>query len=69
MQISLRAARINAGLTQQQVEEKTGIARSTLTRWEKGETKPSQSNLVRICDLYQIAQSQIVWNRKTRRHP
>ena len=30
MKMTLKAARINAGLTQEQVREKTGIARSTL---------------------------------------
>lgn len=63
MQISLRAARINARLTQQQVEEKTGIARSTLTRWENGKTRPNEANKERLCKLYQIEQSRITWQK------
>lgn len=59
MQLSLRAARVNAGLTQQQVTNKTGIARSTLVRWERGDTRPSQANLDLLCELYRVDQSQI----------
>lgn len=59
MQLSLRAARVNAGLTQQQVTDKTGIARSTLVRWERGDTSPSQANMDLLCELYRVDQSQI----------
>lgn len=54
MKISLKAARVNAGLTQKQVEDATGIARSTLIRWERGDTIPSRENLTRLCKLYGI---------------
>ena len=54
MKITLRAARVNAGLTQDQVKEKTGISRSTLTGWESGKVLPRLDNLQRICDLYGI---------------
>lgn len=40
MQITLRAARINAGLLQGQVKDRTGYARSTLTSWESGKITP-----------------------------
>ena len=55
MQITLKAARVNAGLTQQQVQQETGIARSTLRRWEQGKTSPKVSELVILCDLYAVA--------------
>lgn len=32
MELTLRAARVNAGLTQEQVHERLGIAMSTLSR-------------------------------------
>lgn len=61
MHITLRAARINAGYTQQQVFEKTGYARSTLTRWEKGETMPRVSDLAILCALYGVSMDCIKW--------
>lgn len=59
MQLSLRAARVNAGLTQQQVTDKTGIARSTLVRWEHGDTRPSKTNMALLCKLYRVDQAQV----------
>lgn len=54
MQITLKAARVNAGLTQQQVEKETGFARSTLTRWENGKGFPRIDDLTTLCSLYGI---------------
>ena len=59
MQITLRAARVNAGLTQEQVHQSTGIARSTLKRWERGETSPKVTELADLCELYGIPVEQI----------
>ena len=39
MEITLRAARINAGLTQEQVQEQLGISRSTLHRIVRSEER------------------------------
>lgn len=52
--ISLRAARVYAGLSQAQVEAMTGIARNTLTRWERGKGFPRIDDLTKLCDLYQV---------------
>lgn len=54
MQITLKAARVNAGLTQQYVHQATGIARSTLTDWEHGKRHPRTCDLVKLCKLYGI---------------
>lgn len=54
MQITLKAARVNAGLTQEQVEQKTGFARSTLTRWETGKAFPRINDLGKLCELYGV---------------
>lgn len=59
--MTLRAARVNAGLTQQQVFEKTGYARSTLIRWEKGETLPRMNDLAVLCELYGVPVEYIKW--------
>lgn len=54
MKITLEATRINAGLTQEQVREKTGIARSTLTRWECDSSSIQVRNLEALCKLYGV---------------
>lgn len=54
MQITLKAARVNAGLTQEQVQQATGFARSTLAKWEQGRTSPRVEDLVILCNLYGV---------------
>lgn len=52
----IRAARIAAGMTQQQLADALGVAQQSVTRWETGEREPRVSTLRRIaavlgCDL------------------
>lgn len=57
--LSLKAARVNAGMTQAQVEEKLGYCRNTLTRWETGKHTPSATKLKKLCRLYGVVESDI----------
>lgn len=50
--ISLKSARVNAGLTQKQAAEALNIAVSTLRNWEKGITFPKQPEIEKLCALY-----------------
>ena len=52
--ISLRAARVNAGLTQEEASERAGCARSTLNGYESGKTQPTYKTLKAMCELYGI---------------
>lgn len=54
MKITLKAARVNAGMTQTEVGAKLGCARSTITSWEQGKTSPRADVLVRLCRLYDV---------------
>lgn len=63
----IRAERAAAGLTQAQMIELSGIARSTYIRLEKGERVPDVTQLARICGALKIPLSvflQRVENRK-----
>lgn len=64
MKLTLKAARINAGFTQEQVKEKTGIARSTLTNWESGRNLPRSDKLKQICELYGISIEEITLKKE-----
>lgn len=44
----IRAARIAAGMTQQQLADALGIAQQSVARWETGEREPRVSTLRRI---------------------
>ncbi len=52
--ILLREARLRAGLSQAELAQRAGKARSAIGRWERGEVKPSFEtlrDLVRACGL------------------
>lgn len=47
----IRAARIAAGMTQQQLADALGISQVSVTRWETGEREPRVSTLNRIASV------------------
>ena len=53
-QISLAAARVNAGLTQEAVAKKMKISKNTLVNWEKGKITPSFASLQALSHIYKI---------------
>ena len=59
MELTLRAARVNAGLTQEQVHERLGIAMSTLSQIECGKSSPRYNTLCELCELYGISVGQL----------
>lgn len=50
-EISLEAARVNAGMTQKEWAAKLGVSNVTVVNWEKGNTEPSLSQLREISRL------------------
>lgn len=54
IQISLAAARVNAGLTQEEVARKMKVSKNTLVNWEKGTSEPTVSQGLRLSELYKM---------------
>lgn len=52
MQITLKAARVNAGLTQKAAADSIGVDPATLHRWESGAVIPKSDKLSALCNLY-----------------
>ena len=44
----IREARLRAGLTQQQLADRTGRERSVIARWEQGAVSPSVDNFLEV---------------------
>lgn len=61
-QITLKAARVNAGLTQSDVAGKLNISVGTLKNWEKGKTFPKQPQIEALCELYNVSYDNIFFN-------
>lgn len=55
VKISLRAARVNANLSQKEAANLLGISNKTLGNWEKGITFPPADMILKICDLYGVS--------------
>lgn len=56
MKLTLKAARINAGLTQKKAAEKLGVTEQTISNWENGITYPDVLQEERIRAIYEIGQ-------------
>ena len=52
--ISLAAARINAGFSQKDAAKALQISNTTLGKWERGESFPTDDKIPKICDLYGV---------------
>lgn len=61
MQVSLKAARVNAGLSQKAAAKTIGVSNKTLCNWEKGVSYPSAEKIMLICEAYNISYDNISW--------
>ena len=61
--ITLRAARVNAGLTLKEVAKKLGVTERTVGNWEKGITSIPAKELIALCTIYAISIDAIVLSR------
>ncbi|MCI9292954.1 MAG: LexA family transcriptional regulator [Erysipelotrichaceae bacterium] len=50
----LKEARLSSGLTQEQLAEKIGVAKSTLTGYEKGNREPDMAKIAKIIDTLNV---------------
>lgn len=61
LKISLKAARVNAGLSQKDVAKRLGISNKTLSSWENGDTFPSAKHINGLCGLYNVVYDDIIF--------
>ena len=54
MKISLKAARVNANLTQEEVAKLLRKNKQTIVNWENGKTVIDVGNFTALCQLYKI---------------
>jgi putative transcriptional regulator len=61
MEITMKAARVNAGLTQQQAANALNISKNTLARYEKGKAVPLVTMAHDMATLYGISVNDIIF--------
>lgn len=64
VQISLKAARVNAELKQCEAAAKIGVSTATIIRWEAGKTAPDSDKLQKLCEVYGVPIDSIFLNKK-----
>jgi len=65
LKITLAAARVNAGLTQEQVAKALNVGKQTVVSWEKGKTEPKVSQSRQLSELYNIPLDYIFLHEKS----
>ena len=58
--VEKRMLRKQHNLSQEQVAEKLGVARQTISKWELGETTPEMDKLIIISELYNITLDELM---------
>lgn len=53
-QITLAAARVNAGMTQEDVAREMKVSKRTVGNWENGKIIPKPAQFGMMCSLYDI---------------
>lgn len=61
MSISIKAARVDKGLTQQDMATALGVTKKTVGSWESGKTKPTLDKIEAICALLGRSYDEIKW--------
>lgn len=61
MKVTLKAARINAGLTQSEAASRLDVSKDSVSNWERGKTYPDIPVLKRIEKLYGVDYKDIIF--------
>mgnify|MGYP000618135430 CR=1 FL=1 len=56
----LKNARVQSGMTQENVAEKINVSRQTISNWENEKSFPDIVNVIKLSDLYNISLDQLL---------
>lgn len=59
--MTMRAARVNAGLSQKGVASALNVSNKTISAWENGKSFPTADKIPLICDLYGLSYDDIIF--------
>lgn len=62
LKVSLKAARVNAGLTQENAAEKLHVTVTTIRNWEKGKSYPDVPQIKNIENVYGVEYKDIIFS-------
>lgn len=64
LQITLAAARVNAGMTQEEIAKEMHVSKNTIVNWEKGKITPRIPEMEMLSRIYQIPKDNIFLLKK-----
>ena len=65
IKITLAAARVNAGLTQDEVAKRMKVSKKTIINWEKGKAIPSFATAEKLSQIYDMPLDNIFLLKKS----
>ncbi len=60
--MSMKAVRIDRGITQEQLAKAVGVNKKTVSSWERGRTRPQSDKIDAICATLNVTYDSIRWN-------
>ena len=57
---NLKAIRKSKNISQEQLAEKLGVSRQSISKWETGENYPSMNNIICLCDIFNCKINELV---------
>lgn len=61
MAISLKAARVNVNLTQDEAAKSIGVSKDTIRNWEQGKCFPAVDMLEALLKLYNVSYDDLIF--------
>ena len=61
MRITIKAARVNKGMTQAALADKLNVTKKTVCSWEKGKTMPKLDKIEPLCNVLGVQYNDIQW--------
>lgn len=61
MKLTLKAARINCNLTQQEAADKIGVTIDTIGNWERAKSFPNALHIRRIEEVYGVPYDNLIF--------
>lgn len=59
--LTLKAARINVNLTQNQAAKLLNVSNDIISNWERGKTLPNAEQIRKIVDLYKVPYENLIF--------
>lgn len=59
--LTLKAARINVNLTQNQAAKSLNVSNNIISNWERGKTLPNAEQIRKIVDLYKVPYENLIF--------